>query len=141
MLEASKAIWLDNDGYWDFSDDGVVHIALAGTNALTEIVDSMRMERGHLPMLPVGHNDYDPVGWYNFYIDLTYVSKTHVSSTILAIVDSSVAEDDFKSYDIPLTEAEQLEVYHELDKQFKERFGTSCEELLRSSVSFLEENA
>jgi len=32
-----------------------------------------------------------------------------------------------------LTEAEQIAVYNEVDKQLKERFGTSCEKLLEEA--------
>jgi len=140
MLEASKAIWLDNDVYWDFDTDlygNTVRVALASTTSLSRIVDKMRVALGHLPMFPEDESQpYDCDGWYNFYVRLDSTSETGLGNTILAIVESSAADDDFDSYDIHLTEDEQVDVYNELDRQFRERFDTSCEALLAEAKEY-----
>lgn len=146
MLDANKAIWIDNDAYWDFDSDlygNTVEIALAPTMSLDRIVDKMRVELGHLPMFPDDESQpYDCDGWYSFYVRLDNTSETKLGNMILAIVESSNAEDDFSSYDVYLTEDEQVDVYNELDRQFRERFGTSCEALLTEAKEYaVEEEA
>ena len=146
MLEASKAIWIDNDGYWDFDTDlygNTVSVALASTTSLSRIVDKMRVALGDLPMFPEDKSQpYDCDGWYNFYVRLDSTSETGLGSTILAIVESSAADDDYTSYDIHLTEDEQVDVYNEMDRQFRERFSTSCGELLAEAKQYaVEEEA
>lgn len=140
MLEASKAIWIDEDAYWDFDTDlygNTVSVALASTTSLSRIVDKMRVALGHLPMFPEDKSQpYDCDGWYNFYVRLDSTSETGLGSTILAIVESSAADDDYDSYDIHLTEDEQVDVYNELDRQLRERFGTSCGELLAEAKEY-----
>lgn len=144
MLNVEKAIWIDNDGYWYFSSGQAyidypvrfptVTIALSDTTALCKLADEIREEAGFLPMFPDDESkEYDSSGWYNFYICLNGFSDTMVSNSIEAVVQSEFAEDNEQSYDIPLTEAEQIAVYNEVDKQLKERFYTSCEELLEES--------
>ena len=140
MLEASKAIWIDEDAYWDFDTDlygNTVSVALASTTSLSRIVDKMRVALGHLPMFPEDKSQpYDCDGWYNFYVRLDSTSETGLGSTILAIVESSAADDDYDSYDIHLTEDEQVDVYNELDRQLRERFDTSCEALLTEAKEY-----
>lgn len=143
MLEASKAIWISYDGYWDLDTDlhgNKVTVALESTTALSRIVDKMRVALGHLPMFPDDTSQpYDSDGWYNFYVRLDSTSDTGLGNTILAIVESSTADDDFDSYDIHLTEDEQVDVYNELDRQFRERFDTSCEALLAEAKEYAAE--
>ena len=146
MLEASKAIWISYDGYWDLDTEphgNKVTVELESTTALSRIVDKMRVALGHLPMFPEDASQlYDGDGWYNFYVDLDSTSDTGLGNTILAIVESSEADDDFDSYDVHLTEDEQVDVYNELDKQFRERFGTSCKEVLAEAKEYaIEEEA
>ena len=150
MLDANKAIWISYDGYWNYGNDQAyinypvrfptVTIELESTYVLTEIVDAMRVEDGHLPMsypdgwtAEMGYDSFDCDGWYNYYITLNGFTDTMVCNCIEAIVDSPNADDNMQSYDIPLSEAEQIAIYHELDRQLKERFGTSCEELLEEA--------
>lgn len=144
MLEASKAIWLDNDGYWYFSSDQAyidypvrfptVTIALSDTMALCKLADAVREEAGFLPMFPDDESkEYDSSGWYNFYICLNGFNDTMVDNSFEAVVQSEFADDNEQSYYIPLTEAEQIAIYNEVDKQLKERFGTSCEKLLEEA--------
>ena len=150
MLDVEKAIWIDNDGYWNFGSDQAyidypvrfptVTIALEGTVALTKIVDAIRVEAGHLPMMypngwtkEDGYDNFDCDGWYNYYVTLNGFSDTMVDNCIEAIVASPNADDNEQSYYIDLTEAEQIAIYNELDKQLRERFDTSCEKLLEES--------
>ena len=162
MLDVKKAIYIDANefDYISFDSDQAyvdfpvrfptVTIQLESTDILTEIVDAMRVEAGHKPMMypdgwkhEDGYEDFDCDGWYNYYITLNGFTDTMVCNCIEAIVDSPNADDDGQSYDIDLTEAEQIEIYNELNQQLKERFGTSCEELLeeaRQEMIELEEN-
>ena len=144
MLEASKAIWLDNDGYWYFSSDQAyidypvrfptVTIALSDTMALCKLADAVREEAGFLPMFPNDESkEYDSSGWYNFYVSLNGFADTMLDNSIEAVVQSEYADDNEQSYYIDLTEAEQIAVYNEIDKQLKERFYTSCERLLEEA--------
>jgi hypothetical protein len=140
MLEASKAIWIDNDAYWDFDTDfygNKIDVALTATHVLNKIVDKMRVALGHLPMFPDDKSQpYDCDGWYNFYVRLDSTSKTGLGNSILAIVESPNADDDYDSYDIHLTEDEQVDVYNEMDRQLKNRFDTSCEALLAEAKQY-----
>lgn len=150
MLDASKAIWISYDGYWNYGSDQAninypvrfptVTIELESTYVLTEIVDAMRVEDGHLPMLypdgwtaEMGYDSFDCDGWYNYYITLNGFTDTMVCNCIEAVVESPNADDNEQSYYIPLSEAEQIAIYHELDRQLKERFNTSCDELLEEA--------
>lgn len=148
MLDVKKAIWLDNEGYWSFGSDQAyidypvrfptVTIALESTIILDKIVDAMRVEAGHKPMFPDNWDELDPEewddeGWYNFYIGLNGFTDTMVDTCIEAVVQSEWAEDNEQSYYIDLSEAEQIAIYHELDRQLRERFSTSCEELLEEA--------
>lgn len=150
MLEANKAIWLDDEGYWNYGSNQTyvdfpvrfptVTIALEGTMPFTKIVDAMRMEAGYKPMLPpdgwteeMGYDCFDSDGWYNYYVTLNGFNDTMVDNCIEAVVQSEWADDNEQSYCIPLTEAEQIAVYNEIDKQLISRFGTSCDELLEEA--------
>lgn len=140
------SIRIDPEGYWNFGSDQAnvnypvrfptVMIALESTFELDRPVDAMRVEAGHLPMFPwmdLGIDDYDDDGWYNFYIGLNGFTDTMVDNCITAIVQSRNADDDECEYDIPLTEAEQNEIYKVVDAQLCERFDTSCDELLEEA--------
>ena len=147
MLNVKEVIWIDAGeiDYINFDSDQAyvdfpvrfptVTIQLESTNTLDEIVDAMRVEAGHKPMFPdnrkeLSYDEWDCDGWYNFYVTLNGFTDTMVCNCIEAIVESPNADDDGQSYDIDLTEAEQIEVYNELNQQLRERFNTSCEELL-----------
>jgi len=151
MLEINEnTIWIDRDGYWNYGSDQAyvsypirfptVMIALESTDALTKVVDAMRVEAGHKPMMypdgwkqEDGYDDFDCDGWYNFYVGLNGYTDTMMDTCIEAIVDSPNADDNEQSYYIDLTKAEQIEIYKELDRQLIARFGTSCEELLEEA--------
>lgn len=152
MLDVKKAIWIDAGefDYTNFDSDQAyidfpvrfptVTIQLESTDTLTEIVDAMRVEAGHKPMMypdgwkqEDGYDDFDCDGWYNYYVTLNGFTDTMVSNCIEAIVDSPNADDDGQSYDIDLTEAEQIAIYNELDRQLRERFDTSCDALLEEA--------
>ena len=147
MLDISKAIYIEDD-YWNFGEDQAyvdypipfptVTLALSPTGILDNLADAMRVEAGHLPMFSDDDStEYDRDGWYNYYIGLNGWANSRVDNCIEAIVQSDSAEDDYNSYLIPLTEAEQLEVYMELDRQLRNRFGTSCAELLKEAEEYI----
>lgn len=149
MLNINKnSIVIDSEGYWNLGSDQVnisfpcrfptVTIALEETGTLDRAADAIRKELGHKPMFPdnsdeLDPDDWDDVGWYNFYVGLNGYDDSKVDSGIEAIVQSENADDDFQSYYIPLTEEERLEVFKVLDEQLRERFNTSCDELLEEA--------
>ena len=145
MLEINKnTIRLDPEGYWDFGEDQAyinypirfptVLIALESTPALDKAVDAMRVEAGHLPMFPENDGiEYDDEGWYNFYIGLNGWSNSRVDNSIMAVVQSPIADDDEHEYLIDLTEAEQMEIFKVIDQQLREKHETSCLELLKEA--------
>lgn len=150
MLDVKKAIYIDDNEfeYTNFDSDQVyvdfpvrfptVTIQLESTNTLDEIVDAMRVEAGHKPMFPdnwkeLSYDEWDCDGWYNFYITLNSFTDTMVCNCIEAIVESPDADDDGQSYNIDLTEAEQIEIYNELNRQLNEHFNTSCNALLEEA--------
>lgn len=144
----ARNIWIDPAEDWIFGSDQAnvnfpctfptVTIILSDTLALIKAVDAMRMEAGHKPMFPVNGNtddaeSYDIYGWYDFQVGLNGFTDTMVDNRIEALVRSEEADDDEQYWYIPLTEAEQIAVYKELDKQLKERFETSCDKLLEEA--------
>lgn len=117
-----------------------VGVVLYGTDDLYQIADSMRKERGYLPMFWYGGDEpYDQTGWYNFYIGINDYSEMKVDSCIEFVVDGSIADDEGNMYHIELTQDEQASVYKALDKQCREHIGKSCEDLLAESRKELEE--
>ena len=144
----ARNIWIDPDTDWFYGSDQAnvnfpcvfptVTIMLSDTLTLIRIVDAMRMEAGHKPMYPVNGNaddaeSYDAYGWYDFQVGLNGFTDTMVDNCITALVRSEEADDDEQYWHIPLTEAEQIAIYKELDKQLKERFETSCDKLLEEA--------
>lgn len=146
MIDVQKCIGLDYELYWNFGSDQAyidfpvrfptVTIALLSTVGLTRAVDEIRVREGHLPMLPIGTDEsgeYDQDGWYNFYVSLNGFNDTKIDNCIEAIVQSSEADDNEECYYVPLTEAEQIEVYNEINKLLQKYADTSCDKLLEEA--------
>lgn len=151
MLEINKnTIILETDAvnYCYFGSDQAnvnfpvrfptVTLGLQDSHELNRIIDAMRVEAGHKPMFPENWEELDPEdwdsnGWYNFWIGLNGFTDTMVNTSIEAVVQSEWAEDNEQSYYIDLTETEQIAIYNELDRQLRERFNTSCDELLEEA--------
>lgn len=151
MLEINKnTIYLESDAvnYCHFGSDQAyvnfpvrfptVTLELQDSHELNRIVDAMRVEAGYKPMFPDNREELDPEdwdgnGWYNFWVGLNGFTDTMVDTYIEAVVQSEWADDNEQSYYINLTEAEQIAIYNELDRQLRERFNTSCNELLEEA--------
>ena len=147
MLNINRnSIRLDFEGYWNFGSSQAdinypvrfptVSIALESTGTLDAAADALRMEAGFPPMFPANWKDgieYDDDGWYNFYVGLNGFTDTMVDKSIAAIVQSPGYDDDEEMYDIPLTESEQIEIYKVIDAQLREKFDTSCDQLLEEA--------
>lgn len=118
-----------------------VSLELASTDALTELADSIREEQGYLPLLPTEKHpeDYDPDGWYNFYVELNTVSPTKISPSIEYVVCSETAEDDGCCGWIALDTMEQAALYSRLNDLCVEEYGKTCAELLAESQQELDE--
>ena len=115
-----------------------VEFMLSATDALVEVADRIRMEKGYFPMHPRdGHTDaVDTDGWYDFYIGISKLPNdvdVHLDNCITFVVVNSDSEDNEELYEIELTEEEQSVVLAILDKQCKKHLRKSCQELLMES--------
>lgn len=114
-----------------------INIELGSTVELDEIVDSIRITQGFLPMSPsTDCTEYDEDGWYDYYIDIFLTDNgTVVADHITAIVQSEGAQDDFAEYEIALTEKERVGIMEALDHQVQNWYGMTCEEIIREENS------
>ena len=140
-------IFLDNGcepfygvGYAFPKKFATVNIQLSTTDAMTEVVDAIRKEKGFLPMLPTEKHqtDYDMDGWYDFYLDINDYDVLRVSDHIDAVVDNGNGEDDFTCYTIELSDAVRAVLYKHLNEQAKRVCGMSLDEMLVEAHSFID---
>lgn len=142
QINFDSEIMYDDDQVYDSHPCrfATVGFMLRDTYELYRMVDTMRKERGYLPMSWWGEDDpYDQDGWYDLYVGLNDHAKSKVDSAITVVVVNSASDDNECAYEIALTEEEQAEVYRALDEQCRERIGKSCEDLLAESRKVLEE--
>lgn len=109
-----------------------VSFGLYSTKDLDVEADAIRKSLGYLPMFDTT-GEYDEDGWYNFNISINGFTDTMVSNCIEFSVESPNADDDWKSYSIPLTIDEQIKVFNVLNKQCIEKFGQTCAEMLEEA--------
>ena len=115
-----------------------VEFMLSATDALVEIADRIRMEKGYFPMHP--RDDWNDVidtdGWYDFYIGISKLPNdvgVHLDNCINFVVVNSDSEDNEELYEIKLTDDEQSMILAILDRQCKKHIEKSCQELLTES--------
>lgn len=119
-----------------------VEFQLMATDALVEIADRMRVEKGYKPMHPVdGDDDCDNDGWYDFYVGVNPFSDNHMDSSITFIVVNSDSDDDEDMYSIDLTADEQTAVYEILNRQCRRYHGKDCAEMLAEAEKELEDGS
>lgn len=113
-----------------------VEFQLTATNALVEVADRIRMEKGYLPMHPRdGRTDeVDNDGWYDFYVGISKLPGDHqkcqLDSSISFVVVNSDSDDNEDMYNIDLTETEREYVYEILNRQCRRYHGKDCAALL-----------
>lgn len=121
---------------------GTVEFELMSSEALAQIADRIRAERGYRPLHPMdGYSDYtcDHYGWYDFYVGISSHRPGRTDNCIEFCVVNAASEDDEQHYSIDLTEEEQEFMYACLDEQCRKYLKQSCEELLAEAVKEMEE--
>lgn len=121
----------------------MVSLQIAATNTLVMIADRLRNDMGYKPMLPLDgdatNEDYDMDGWYDFYYEITYSTKSRLGENIFFYVVNSDSEDNEEEYCIEVNEETQLEIKSILDEQLKYEYGITCEEMLKEAAEYLNE--
>ena len=113
-----------------------VEFQLTATDALVELADRIRMEKGYLPMHPRdGRTDeVDNDGWYDFYVGISKLPGDHqqcqLDSSISFVVVNSDSDDNEDMYTIDLTESEKECVFDILNRQCRRYHGKDCAALL-----------
>lgn len=113
-----------------------VEFQLAATDALVEVADRIRMEKGYLPMHPRDGrtDDVDNDGWYDFFVGISKLPGDHqecrLDSTISFVVVNSDSDDNESMYGIELTADEQSVILDILNSQCRKYHGKECSELL-----------
>ena len=124
-----------------------VEFMLVATDALAEVADRIRMEKGFLPTHPRdGRTDeVDNDAWYDFYIGICRLpgenQPCQLDSSITFTVVNSDADDNEDMYTIDLTETERECVYEILNRQCRRYHGKDCAELLAESEKELMDTA
>ena len=113
-----------------------VEFQLTATDALVEVADRIRMEKGYLPMHPRdGRTDeVDNDDWYDFYVGISKLPGDHqqcqLDSSISFVVVNSDSDDNEDMYTIDLTESEKKCVFDILNRQCRRYHGKDCAALL-----------
>lgn len=142
------AIQLDSGAEVMYGSDQIydtypVEFQLTATDALVEVADRIRMEKGYLPMHPRdGRTDeVDNDGWYDFYVGISKLPGDHqkcqLDSSISFVVVNSDSDDNEDMYNIDLTESEKECVFDILNRQCRRYHGKDCAALLAESEAEL----
>ena len=124
-----------------------VEFQLMATDALAEVADRIRMEKGFLPTHPRdGRTDeVDNDAWYDFYIGICRLpgenQQCQLDSSISFMVVNSDSDDNEDMYNIDLTETEREYVYEILNRQCRRYHGKDCAALLAESEKELMDTA
>ena len=124
-----------------------VEFELMATDALVEVADCIRLEKGYKPMHPRDGrtDDVDNDGWYDFYIGISKLPGDHqqcqLDNCINFVVVNSDSDDNEDMYEITLTELEQELVYEILNRQCRKYHGKDCSTLLAEAEKELMDTA
>jgi len=136
-LDASAEIMYGSDEIFDTYPCRfpTVEFQLMATDALVEIADRIRIEKGYKPMHPRDGrtDDVDNDGWYDFYIGISRLpddTDVHLDSSITFIVVNSDSDDNEDMYGIELSESEQESILEILNQQCRKYEGKTFAELL-----------
>lgn len=122
-----------------------VEFQLMATDALVEVADRIRMEKGYLPMHPRDGrtDDVDNDGFYDFYIGISRLPGENqlvkLDSSISFVVVNSDSDDNEDMYTIDLTASEAEYVYEILNRQCRRYHGKDCETLMAEAEKELYE--
>lgn len=148
-LEAGAEIMYDTDEMFDFYPCRfpTVELQLIATDALVEVADRIRMDKGYPPVHPRDGrtDDVDNDAWYDFYIGISKLPGDHqqcqLDSSISFVVVNSDFDDNEDMYNIDLTESEKEYVYEILNRQCRRYHGKDCAALLAESEKELIDTA
>ena len=151
----SDAIQLDSGAEVIYGSDQIndtypcrfatVEFQLMATDALVEVADRIRMEKGYLPMHPRDGrtDDVDNDGFYDFYIGISRLPGENqlvkLDSSISFVVVNSDSDDNEDMYTIDLTASEAEYVYEILNRQCRRYHGKDCETLMAEAEKELYE--
>lgn len=100
-----------------------VELQLMATDALVEIADCIRIEKGYKPMHPRDGrtDDVDNDGWYDYYVGVSKLpgenQECRPDNCITFIVVNSDSDDNEDIYEIQLSDDERSAVYEILNAQ------------------------
>lgn len=123
-----------------------VELQLMATDALVEISDRIRIEKGYLPMHPRDGrtDDVDNDGWYDYYVGVSKLpgenQECRLDNCITFLVVNSDSDDNEDMYEISLTDDEQAAVFEILNAQCRKHLNKTCDELLTEAKAELEQN-
>lgn len=118
-----------------------VLIHLCETKGLYEIIDRIRLNTGHKPML-VGEppdEELDLEGWYEFSICINDDKEFQIGCSIQAEVWEASDTDNGDIYEIPLDKEDREIIYKLLDEELKRNTGSGCEYHLQKAREEMEE--
>lgn len=137
-LDAGAEIMYGSDQMYDSYPINfpTVEFQLMATDALTELADGIRLEKGCKPMFPRdgSTDDVDNDGWYDFYIGISKLpgknQDCRLDNSISFVVVNSYSDDNEDIYEIPLTESEQECIFEILNRQCRKYHSKDCLTLL-----------
>ncbi len=140
-LDAGAEIMYGTDEVYDTYPCRIptVEFQLMATDALVEVADRIRLEKGYKPMHPRDGrtDDVDSDGWYNLYVGISKLpgdnQPCQIDSYITFIVVNSDSDDNEDTYGIELTASEQEFVLEILNQQCRKYVGKTCAELLNEA--------
>lgn len=122
-----------------------VEFQLTATDALAELADGIRLEKGCKPIFPRdgSADDVDNDGWYDFYIGISKLPGKNqdccLDNSISFVVVNSDSNDNEDMYEIPLTESEQECIFEILNRQCRKYHSKDCLTLLTEAEKEMKE--
>lgn len=146
-LDAGAEIMYGSDQMYDSYPISfpTVEFQLTATDALSEVADTIRLEKGYKPMFPRdgSTDDVDNDGWYDFYISISKLpgknQECRLDNCISFVVVNSDSDDNEDMYEIPLTESEQEYIFDILNQQCRRYHGKDCLTLLAEAEKEMKE--
>ena len=113
-----------------------VEFQLMATDALVEVADRIRIEKGYKPMHPRDGrtDDVDNDGWYDFYLGVSKLpgenQEYRLDNCITFIVVNSDSDDNEDMYEIQLTDDERSAVHDILNAHCRRYHGKDIAAML-----------
>lgn len=123
-------------------------VSLVATEGLNAIADDIRRNYGLKTLFDNDcnggdcancHNDC--TAWYNYLIDLNGYNDHHIDNRIFVWISELADPDDGETFYIDLNEEEQEYIYQRINEELQERFGETCESVLKDASENMREVA